>query len=680
LPQPTRRSENRFLSSHWLIYPALALAILVAYYPVIHYDFVNYDDPDYTTANPHIRGGLTVANAEWAFTSSYKANWIPLSWMSHMLDRQFFGWNPGADHAVNLALHILSTLLVFALFKRMTKTIWPSALVAFAFGLHPLHVESVAWIAERKDVLCAFFFFLTIWLYLDYIAKPNVWRYIMMATAFAFALMSKGMAVTLPFLLLVLDGWPLDRLKGGNLRRVFVEKIPLIALALAASAITFVAQRGGGAIEEGVASSFLIENAVISYAVYLRQFIGPANLAAFYPFDPGNAGWQVMVAAAALAAISAFAILRRTQQPYLLAGWLWFLGTLVPVIGVVQIGPQAHADRYMYIPLIGLAMMLFFGAADFVQRANWRVPQFVLAAVLCIAWTGAARANVSNWRDTQSLFAHAVEVTSNNSVAYSNLGAAEHQAGHLEEAIAHYRRALEISPHFANAENGFGETLVAQGRTEEAVSHFTEAVRLAPDFVPSHINLGAAYIRMRMAIQAAEQYRAALALDQESAEAHCGFGIALNLLGQRQEGLPQLFEAVRINPDYVDGHYNLGYVLALDGRVDEAATEFRTAIRLDPNDVEAHESLGIAFGKQGNMQDAAAEFKKAVDIRPDYVKARFNYASALAAMENYQDAIAQFNAILDLAPNFEPAQESLNRCIALQKSLPDPAEAGPRKH
>ncbi|HLW76244.1 MAG TPA: tetratricopeptide repeat protein, partial [Bryobacteraceae bacterium] len=632
-----------------------------------------YGDPDYTTANSHVRAGLTGAGLAWAFTSSDQANWIPLTWISHMADYQLFGSNPRADHAVNLTLHVLSALLLFALLKRMTQTTWPSALVAFAFGLHPLHVESVAWIAERKDVLCALFFFLAIWLYLGYAAKPGPWRYAVMAIAFVCALLSKPMAVTLPFLLLVLDWWPLRRFAKTSVARLVIEKIPLIALAIAASVVTFMVERGAAAVMEGIPVDLRLENAILSYVIYLWKSIWPADLAVFYPYPSAIALWQCALAALLLAAITALAIALRPSKPYLLAGWLWFLGTLVPVIGLVQAGEQARADRYMYIPLIGLAIMFFFAAADFVNRESWRRPPAALVAgALCLAWIVAARTAVGNWRDSSTLFQHALAVTHDNYVAYTNLASAQRQAGNNDDAIDNFRHALEIHPHFLDAENGLGETLTTEGRIDDGISYLTEAVSRAPRLVSARINLGAAYSRKGMAGQAEEQYRLALQLDSESAIAHCGLGVSLNELGRSAEALPQLLEAVRIDPHYADAHYNLGRILALDGRTDEAIIEFREAIRIDRNNPESHYNLGVALAVRGKMLDAAHEFEKAVDLKPDYINARFNYASALADMQDYSNAIPQFEGLLRMAPNFAPAREALNRCRALQKDQPDP--------
>jgi tetratricopeptide (TPR) repeat protein len=650
------------------VFICLALILVTAgvYSQVAHFDFVNYDDPDYTTGNPHIRDGPTRSNVAWAFTSSYAANWFPLTWISHMLDRKFFGFDAGRQHLTNLALHMLSTLLLFVLLKRMTGSSAASAFVAFASALHPLHIESVAWIAERKDVLCALFWLLTMWAYLNYVKRPAAWRYLLIVAAFGCALMSKSMAVTLPFALLLLDVWPLRRFTRKSAVSAVVEKLPLIAMAIAASIVTFLVQRGGGAVLDDIPPGLRIENALVSYAVYILKFLWPSKLAVFYPYQP-IAAWQAILAALSLAAITAFAIARRTTQPYLAVGWFWYLGTLIPAIGLIQVGVQARADRYTYIPAIGIAIMLAWGVEDLAARRRWLGPPFAAIAILvCAGWAAVTWRDLKYWHDSFSLFERAIDVTPGNYVAYSGLGGAFREVGRNGEAIANFERALSIKPHFADAEVGLGDALTAEGRLNEGMAHAAEAVRLAPESVTAHVNLGSAFSKSDRAREAADQYRIALQLDPESAEAHCGLGVALAEQERWQEALAQLEEAVRINPNYADGHYNLGRVLGLQGRTDEAMTQFSAAIRIQPENAEAHYNLGTALAARGRMNEAADEFRAAVNIKPEYVNARFNYASALANLGHYDEAIPQFQAILRLKPDFEPARASLAQCIELR--------------
>jgi protein O-mannosyl-transferase len=681
---PRQTSPSR--PNHWIylgICLALAVATLAVYSQVRQFDFVNYDDPDYSTANPHLSAGLTVENAEWAFTSSYAANWIPLTWISHLLDRQLFGWNPGADHLENLALHVLSSLLLFLLLARMTHAVWPSAFVAFAFALHPLHIESVAWIAERKDVLGALFFLLTVWVYLNYVERPAAWRYLLLMVAFSCALLSKSMTVTLPFVLLLLDFWPLGRLtraaddaNAPTAARVVIEKIPLIALAIAASFITFLVQRGGGAvIADLLPLGVRIENALVSYVVYALKFFWPSNLAVFYPYAEIPA-WQPILAALVLAAITVLVIVQRRARPYLEVGWFWYLGMLVPVIGLIQVGVQSRADRYTYLPIIGIAIMLAWGAADLVARLPALKPAMAAVAVaLCASWMVLTWLDLQSWRNSVALFQHAVEATQDNYVAYSNLGAALRHDGRVDAAIPNFERALSIKPHFADAHNGLGEALLAEGRLEEASPHLAEAVRLDPQSASAHVNLGSALSKRGDSNAAADQYRIALQLDPNSAPAHSGLGVALAEQRRTAEALAQLYESIRIDPDYADAHYNLGRLLGLEGRSEEAITQFSETVRLQPGNPEAHYNLGIALATRERMKEAAAEFRKAIEAKPDFVNARFNYASALANLEEFDQAVAQFQEILKIAPDFKPARDSLAQAIALRN---ESAKSKPR--
>jgi protein O-mannosyl-transferase len=655
---------------------ALLLATLAVYSQVAQFDFVNYDDPDYTTGNRHVRAGLTGAGVEWAFTSSYAANWFPLTWLSHMLDYQFFGSNAGWHHVTNLVLHVLNTLLLFALLRRMSNHSPASAFVAFVFALHPLHVESVAWIADRKDLLCTLFSFLTIFAYVRFIDRPGALRYVLMHVAFACALMSKSMAVTLPLVLLLLDYWPLRQLKTVSFSRLVFEKVPMMAMSIAAAIVTFLVQRSAGAVVDSVPLELRIENALVSYAVYVLKFFWPTNLAVFYPYAPIPL-WQPIAAAVGLIAMTAFVIRQWTKRRYLAVGWFWYLITLIPAIGIVQVGVQVRADRYTYFPLIGLAIMLAWRFKGFVVERKWMGPPLALIAIaICIGGALLARRNVGYWRNSLLLFQRAVDVTEDNYVAYANLGWAQWQDGHGHEAIANFERSLSIKPHFGSAESGLGETLSADGRFEEAMPHVIESVRLEPNSATAHINLGAAYSRQGKMQEAADQYRTALALDPENEVAHCGLGVALVEQGRLQEALQQLLQATQLNPDYADGHYNLGRVYGLQGRPDEAMTEFREAIRVQPTNSEAHYNLATALAQRELFSQASDEFKAAVELKPDYVNARFGYASALAAMEKYGEAIPQFQALLRLKPDFKAAQEAL----AMAVYLIDHPEAKPSAH
>ena len=578
------------------IYALLLVVVLLLYSPVRVHDFINYDDPVYVADNPHVLEGITWDGTVWAFRSIEHSNWFPLTWLSHMLDVQMFGLDSGWHHLTSVALHALSTLALFALLRKMTGERWPSAFVAAAFALHPLHVESVAWAAERKDVLSALFWILTLWAYAWYVERPSPRRYLAVAGLFVCGLMSKPMVVTLPFLMMLLDYWPLRRKFE---RRVWMEKIPLLALSAGASVIAFIAQKQGGAIAalDRIPAAMRIENALISYVVYVAKFVWPSNLAIFYPYAERIPAWQWMGAALVLAAVTVAVVLVRKTRPYLAVGWLWYLGTLVPVIGLVQVGSQARADRYTYLPLIGIAIMVAY-AAPSVRALG------IAAAAWCSIWCVVTWSTLGYWRDSVTVFRHAIQVTDRNWVAYNNLGGTLRRQGQVAEAIADFEAAAKLRPDLADVQDNLGEALVTAGRPAEAVPHLMEALRLQPRSAKTLVDLGTALLRQGRDKEAAVEFLEALKIEPANAEAHFRLGGVLAAHGQMKAALPQfqaalpyLTEMVRANPNDPESHYNLGGVLGMVGRVDEALTEFSQVVRLRPSDPEAHYNLGLATGR-----------------------------------------------------------------------------------
>ncbi len=649
-----------------LIYLLLLCAIFAAYSPVYHFDFVNFDDPDYAAENPHVRAGLTLQGVIWAFTSSYAANWVPLTWLSHMTDWSLFGFHAGAHHLTSVFLHGLSTLLLFVVLHRMTGERWPSALVAFLFGLHPLHVESVAWIAERKDVLSGLFWFLTIWAYIRYTERQGVGRYALLLAAFSMGLLVKPMMVTLPFVLLLLDVWPLRRATagGGQMRMAVLvrEKVPLFVLAAGASLATYLVQRGSGAVISLSAISFgqRVANAFLSYLAYLGQTVWPVRLAVFYPFPEQLPWWPGAVCAAALVGITIVVARVFRSAPFLLVGWLWYLGMLVPVIGLVQVGEQAHADRYTYVPLIGIFIMLAWSAAAGVRR--WPGTKWVICgalAAVCGACLVLTTMQVRYWKDSESLFQHAIDVTQGNYVAYNNLGVMERERHRLTQAIADYREALRIRPSSLEAHNNLSEALLKEGRLDEATVRILETLRLKPDSADGHVNLGALLDKSGKLDGAMAEYREALRLAPENAVAHSGLGGVLAALGRTEEGLREMREGIRLRPEYAEGYYNLGWLLATHGRPGEAIPIFQEAIRLDPDDTEAHYNLGTALAAEGRLAEAIVEFQTALRLKPDYANAHLNLGKALANSGRMEEAAAQFSEALRADPNLKEAREAL---------------------
>jgi tetratricopeptide (TPR) repeat protein len=640
------------LRRDWWIYAALFLAILAAYGQVYDFQFVNYDDQDYVTENLHVRDGLTASGAAWAFESTEYANWLPLTWLSHMLDVQLYGLEAGCHHLTSVAIHALTTLLLFGLLRKITGDRWPSAFVAFVFGLHPLHVESVVWIAERKDVLCGFFYIATLWAYVLWVERPNTLRYTAIIALFACGIMAKPMIVTLPFVALLLDMWPLRRFS----KQAVIEKIPLFALSAAASAIAYVVQQKGGAVSTLAEIPFTLrlENAVVSYLTYAFEFVFPTPLAVFYPFPHAIPASYLIAALGLLAAIT----LASLRSLPVRIGWLWYLGTLVPVIGFVKIGLQSHADRYTYIPLIGLSIAIAWG----IQR-RW---VGVLVAIWACATCAGTFFQAATWRNSTTLFEHALAVTQGNFVAHNNLGVVLRRAGRHPEALAHFEEALQLWPPYPEAQTNIGEALLTAGRTDDALPHILEALRLDPRLPEAHINLGSIRNKQGRPDLAEAEYRTALELKPSSAEAHDGLGVVLAEANRPEEALKHALAAIALDPDDADSHYNLGRLYGLTGRPDQAIDQFRETIRLEPTNAEAHFNLGTAYAQKNQLTEAAAEFAAAVHSKPDYANAHFNLGSALAQLDRYDEAIAEFTESLRLNPNMPGAREAIAYCRNLR--------------
>jgi tetratricopeptide (TPR) repeat protein len=468
----------------------LALAILIVFAQVRHFDFISLDDPMDVSRNVHVQAGLTLDSIKWACTAVISSNWIPATALSHVIDGQFFGMDAGMHHLVNVFFHLLASVMLFLALQRASRARWPSAFVAFLFAMHPLHVESVAWVAERKDVLCAFFWFLALYAYLRYAECPSVRRYLLVVAAFCLSLLSKPMAVTFPFTLLLLDVWPLRR---TQIPKMLWEKVPLIAVSAASSFVTFFVQKGSGAVQS-YPLALRIENALVSYLAYIGQMFWPAGLAVIYPYPHSIMGWQAAAALTTIIGVSVLAVAWWRVRPYFVTGWFWYLGTMVPVIGLVQVGAQSRADRYTYIPMVGLFILLAWGAGEIIERRPGTKAAFTTAAaVCCVACVALTWTQLGYWENSVTLFEHTIAVTADNWAAQGDLAVDLMEKGRKAESITHFEEAVRIRPDWVDAQNNLGGLLAdTPGRAAEAIPHLEAALRLRPDLLQAHYNLAAA--------------------------------------------------------------------------------------------------------------------------------------------------------------------------------------------
>jgi tetratricopeptide (TPR) repeat protein len=738
--------QQRKLEHTVLCYVLLALITVAVYLPVIELSFVTFDDTYYLTENPKVQAGLTWESVRWAFTRAHAANWHPLTWLSHMLDCQLYGMKPLGHHVTSLLFHTANTLLLFGLLKRLTGAFWRSAFVSALFALHPLHVESVAWVAERKDVLSTFFFLLTLLAYARYVEgwspkskvqspmsqgrkpkaeeslkskvqgpKSGVW-YVAALVMFALGLMSKPMLVTLPFILLLLDYWPLGRLSLPSLHRsttpplrLLLEKIPFFMLSAASCVVTVIAQQKGGAVAalegaSGVSLEARLINTPISYVWYLVKLVWPSDLAVIYPFVRDWPLPQVLLSTALLIALTGVALWQGRRWAYLAVGWLWYLGTLVPVIGLVKVGTQSIADRYTYIPAIGLFIVFAWGVADLTARWPKRaLPLAAGAAAVLAACALAMGVQLLYWQNTETLFRHTLAVTRNNYMACNNLGFYYAQRGELELAKKYYRSAMEIAPNFPGARNNLGAALVYQKRYEEAVatlegalslnprsaevesnlgaalyclersdeaiSHLRKAIQLDPEHLLAHYNLGSALMQKDRLAEAAEEFRIAARLNPRYAEAYNNLALTLVKQGKLDEAAVQFKQALAIQPGLLPALYGFGELLIDQGKPDAAIEQFSEVIRLQPNHEPARVQLGLARASQGKLEEAVADFSAALRIQPDDAAAQCHLAAALAGQHKTREAIQHYQEALKTLPDFP---EALNNLAWILAANPDP--------
>jgi Flp pilus assembly protein TadD len=664
---------------------ALATLTLLVYWPSFHHPFVNYDDPVYAFENPYVRAGLTADGVRWAFTTFEAGNWHPLTWLSLELDATLFGGlTAGAFHRTNVLLHAANAVLLFVVLWRMTGAVWRAAVVAALFALHPLHVESVAWVAERKDVLSTLFWMLALAAYLDYVRRPGTRRYLLVVLALGLGLLAKPMLVTLPCVLLLLDYWPLRRWRGGprpvpataasagslppqTSRHLLLEKLPLFVPVLASCAVTFLAQSRSGAVVpfEAYPLSIRVGNALLACAGYLGKMLWPLHLAVFYP-HPGRSVpvAPALAAGLLLAVVTALVLGPGRNRPYLAVGWLWYLGTLVPVIGLVQVGGQALADRYTYVPLIGVFLMLTWGAADL--AAAWRLPRRYLIATTAVVLSACTALTVIQegyWESTLRMWEHAVAVTENNVTAHVNLGVCYRERGMMSDAKREFEKAVAINPKLAEPHVDLGNVLARLGLPERAVAEYRQAIDLDPAFAGFHFNLGSVLAGLGRHEEAMAEFRKAIDLDPATAGPHTNLGKVLGDLGRLAEAVAEYRTAIQLDPRDASPHNNLGIVLAELGRHEEAVAEFRTAIDLAPENPAPHTNLGSVLQEDGRPEEALAEYQKALERGEQQARPRLQACERVRALRlRLPGLIAGRDRPADNAEQLAFADLSRQRC------------------
>jgi protein O-mannosyl-transferase len=672
--RPVAGNNNRRMLA---IGAALVIITLAAFWGVRSASFVRMDDDIYVTENARVQSGLSWDNAKWAFSTNYFGFYYPLTWLSHMLDCQLYGTAAKGHHTTSLILHVFNVLLLFMVLARMSGAVWRSCAAAALFALHPLHVESVAWVAERKDVLSTFFWFLCLLAYVSYVKKPSLAKYGLVFSSFLLGLLAKPMLLTLPFTLLLLDYWPLRRWQPSgleiadqqegkragetlSLKQLIWEKLPLFALVPVFSLITFSAQMHANAVA-AVSPGQRAANALLSYVGYLRKMLFPFDLAAYYPL-PLN-GVSIGLAAlcgALLVSVTAAVLYFGKRRGYLIVGWLWYLGTLVPVIGLVQVGSQAMADRYTYVSLVGVFMIIAWGAAEIAGRNQWGRKIMITAFVaVLLLLAGLTRIQVSYWADNVTLFQRALSVTTNNWFVQYNLGLVLYQQGKTDEASSHFVEALRIKPDYGNAHNNLGLALRQQGKTEEAAYHFREAVRIDPRRAEAYFNLGNLFAEKGQNAEAIENYETALRIKPDLVHIQSNMGQLFMTMNRLPEAIEHYKEAVKSEPDFFDARCNLGTAFMRTGQLEAAIEQYQQAVRIDPRSAQALNNLGLALDQMGRVSEAIDWFKEAVKVAPESADAYINLGIAMWKRNNFAEAVDYFRQAVKVAPDSKLARSDL---------------------
>ena len=597
-----------------LIYIGIVIATLIAYEPIRHNDFVSYDDPQYITNNPDIKTPLTFESLGRALTQPHYNMWHPLTTIVNMADYKLYGLNPLGHHLTSLLFHIISALLLFKILSDITETIWSSAFIAAIFALHPIQVEAVAWAAELKTILSGLFWMLTMAAYIRYAKQPRMGRYILLLLVYGLCILTKPIVVTLPFILLLLDYWPLGRIKW---KRLIIEKIPLFAMSAILSVITYLVQEHGGALMSlgKPPLDFRIANMFISYIRYIGKIIWPSRLAVFYPLLPANFPKTITAVCVLLfILLSAVSIYIGRVRKYVIVGWLWFIGTLVPMAGLVQAGEQSMANRYMYISMTGLFIIAAWAAKDIAAtRRRWKMVLTAIAAVLLLSAIILTRMQVKHWQNSMTLFEYTLNVSKNNAIAENSYGCALYEADRLDEAGLHLNKAIRIAPMFSEAHNNLGHVLLKQGKVNEAIICFNEFI----------------------------EHR------QDSAEAYYSMALALSMQEKYNDAVKYFAKALELNPEYPNAHWRMGTALLAAGKTGEAVKHLEEALQTEPNNAEVYVSLGIADGQSGKYKPAIQNCARAVELKPDSANALNSLAWLLATAPD--NSVQDANKAIELA-------------------------------
>jgi tetratricopeptide (TPR) repeat protein len=693
----------------------LALITGAVFGVALTYDFVNYDDKVYVTENPQVQAGLSIRGLFWAFTTTLQHHWHPLTMLSHMLDCQLFGLNPAGHHFTSILFHILNTILLFFILEKMTEALWPSALVAALFAIHPLHVESVAWIAARKDVLSTFFMLMTLWIYVYYAASPSTGKYLLMLALFALGLLAKSMLVTLPFIMWLLDYWPLgrwtkafsDKKDPHSISRIWKsrilwEKLPFLFLSMIVGIITLLARR---IRSDGVVVSFLpsedgfierLIDAANGYANYVWKMFWPTNLSLAYR-DSGPAPiYLFFLSLCLLVGISFLCVMTVKRRPYLMVGWLWFLGTLLPVAGIINIGPHLAADRYTYVSLIGLFIMLSWGILDVTRDVFQNKPVGIMAMLLFLAICSIlCFRQVGYWKNSITLFSHTLAVNPNSVTAEVDLGLGFHETGNESEAMAHLNRAIQLAPGNPEVQYGLGYALYEMGQYREAIDPLLETVRIAPNHGPATLQLAICLSLTGRLNEAHEYFAKAIKLNPDNPDAYYNYGYALALENRNREALDLMKKVLDIDPNYElarkrfdvlsgielyeegrlpeaerllnevirrypresEAYLYLGLIASSRGQLDSAISYLRSAIAANPRYTEAYVNLGIALAQKEEYAEAEKAFSNALMINPKHVKAHFNYAACLYLQYRDKEAMEELSKALEIDPDFKEARD-----------------------